>query len=215
VVGVSDRMQPLDVLLAAGPGVILVARPRGVAHLYAGPLTSSGAVVHSHRPACGAHPGRLRDLLSQPVPGELRVCLSCAARVSAALPAVRAEHHAPVVVSMADDRRAYTGLTVVDIYLSVRFAVTEAELDECSLALQLCFTPAEQSATYDSPTGRTFSDLPRLINRQRDRINPPSGVIAETKPKNDPAYWDAVTRFEQSRRKPPRHRRQNIRLRTA
>jgi hypothetical protein len=210
-----DRIQPLDALLAAGRPVALVARPGGVTHLYAGPLTSSGAVPHRYSPVCGTHPRRLRDRSANPVRGELRVCLQCSARLTTAPPAVRAEHTSPAALSIADDRRRYAALTVVDIYLSVRFAATEAELDECSLALQLGFTDAEQVAEYQSPTGRTFSDLPRLINQQRDRITPRTPFNPAAPDLSNSDYWEALRTAEVTRARVPRHRRQNVSLRTA
>jgi hypothetical protein len=201
-----DRLQPLDALLAAGRPVALVARPGGVTHLYAGPLTSSGAVPHRHRPVCGTHPRRLLDRLAQSVRGELRVCLRCSARLPRAATSFRAEHPSAPSLSAADDRARYARLTPVDIYLSVRFAVHEHELDECSLALQLCFTAEEQVAEYTSPTGRTFCDLPKVISRQRTRIRPPRPTLFLPRAaKNDPAYWDAVRQVDAARPQP--HRR--------
>lgn len=196
----ADRIHPLDAIIAAGRPVALVGRPGGVTHLYGGPLTRTGMVPRDHRPVCNAYTRRLYNRASFLVRGDLRVCVRCSARMSTA-PAVRAERRpSPPGLSMADDRARYRHLTPVDIYLSVRFAVTEAELDECSVALQLCFTPEEQVAEYQSPTGRTFRDLPKVIEAQRARIRPHRpALFLPGSLKNDPAYWDAVRRVEQAR----------------
>jgi hypothetical protein len=197
----ADRMQPLDAIVAAGRPVALVARPGGVTHLYTGPLTQTGMVPRDHRPVCNAHTRRLYDRSSYLVRGALRVCVRCSARMSTAVPAARTEHRPSTAgLTMADDRQRYEHLSPVDIYLSVRFAVSEDELDECSVALQLCFTPEEQVAEYESPTGRPFRDLPKVIEAQRTRIRPPRpSLLLPTSLKNDPAYWDAVRQVDQAR----------------
>lgn len=197
----TDRIQLLDAIIAAGHPVVLVARPGGVTHLYTGPLTRTGTVPAKRRPLCLARTRRLYDRSSFPVRGDIRVCARCSARLNTHRVTAVTEHPSlPVGLSMADDRTRYEHLTPVDIYLSVRFAVSEAELDECSLALQLCFTRDQQVAEYTSPTGRTFSNLPKVIADQRARIRPRRPpLFRPMSVKNDPAYWDAVREVDAAR----------------
>lgn len=168
------RLQALDALLAAttpDAPASLVSRPTGVAHIYTGPLTPGGAVPRNRRPVCNARTKRLYvDGGGSPTSGSPRfVCARCSARLAVSPAGGRAEHPSPrpTFLTRSDDKRRYAGLTVVDVYLSARFAESVAELDECALALTLCFSKAEAAAEHAAPTGRTFSNLPKWIDIQR------------------------------------------------
>ena len=201
------RLQPLDAILAASTPnspAMLVARPHGVLHVYAGPLTPGGAVPRTRRPVCNARTSRLyasRDSL--PLAGGTGfVCARCSARLSSVTAESRAEHPSPIrLMTRADDMRRLQGLTVVDIYLSARFAISVEELDECALALTLSFSNEEAADEYQSPTGRTFSNLPKWIDRRRSNI----AEIARREDlklrMNDRGiYLDSVHKFEAERR---------------
>jgi len=205
------RLQPLDALVAintAGMTVSLVARPRGVTHLYAGPLTQTGMVPRRGRPLCNARTRRLYDRSSFPVRGELLVCVRCSARLVGSLPASPAEHPTPVpITSLADDRRRYRSLSAVDLYLSIRFAETEDELAECAVAMELGFAREELMAEHRSPTGRTFTDLPAVLEAARRRLRPrqpgePGPYFR--RPHQDPNYVAAIDHAKRYRHRPSR-----------
>ncbi|MEO6604320.1 MAG: hypothetical protein ABIN55_01780 [Aeromicrobium sp.] len=205
------RLGLLDAIVAAtsaGTQPVLVGRPRGVTHVYLGPLTRTGTVPTRHRPICNAHTRRLYDRSSFPVRGELLMCARCSARLVCSLIPRRAEHLPTLITSLADDRRRHRSLSVVDLYLSIRFAETEDELAECAVAMELGFTKEELRAGHQSPTGRTFSDLPAVLAQARSRLRPSRTPTMPApyfrRPLQDPTYREAAEQAERLRHRPNR-----------
>lgn len=200
------RLQSLDALMAASTPETparLVSRPHGVHHLYVGPLTPSGAVPRNRRPVCKAHTRRLYvDGGEASTQGTPRlVCARCSARLVGSLPG-RAETPTVQYLSKAQDRQRYQGLTVVDVYLSARFAVTVDELDECALVLSTCFTKVEAVAEHTAPTGRTFTDLPQWINSRRLRVGEAErDALRVARTTSRGRYFNTISAVDQERQR--------------
>lgn len=133
----------IRVLAALRGGAVLVARPRGVVHVYDGDLTRSGrAVPGGARPFCGTRSRRLRvvgradSLPTFPGAGR-RFCRSCTDRLPAAL-GVEARS---VLISRDDWLAAYAALTVEDLLVAAAWCRTVDETHQVGVLTQMLFGP--------------------------------------------------------------------------
>lgn len=124
-------------------GVRLVARPGGVAHLYAGALTPSGRwVVRAGRTVCGARTRRLQVLAGgcadlDPGRGP-RMCRRC-------MPVLPPSMGRPGgLVSRDDWLAAYAHLTVEDLKTAARWACTVDQSHQVGFLAQLLFDPPKR-----------------------------------------------------------------------
>lgn len=147
----------------------LVARKRGVVHLYTGPLTPSGRYVpRAGRTACNVRTRRLTVLprtvaldLASP---SLRACGRCSARLSRL--SGRAEH-----ISRDAAITRYGHLTAFDLALWAYLAVSEADVELVAwLGLLLLGLVACRDSQVVAPTGKTTGPLDSHVARARRRI---------------------------------------------
>lgn len=160
----------LALLRAAGESAQLVARPRGVAHVYVGPLTPSGRYVpRTGRTVCRARTRRLSVLESTPValdPTGKPACRLCTARLA----------HVPRQGEAGPTSRdqvltAYDGITAFDLAIDAFMAETPAEVERLEwLALLLVGFPACHRTPVVSPAGKVSDPLDHHIRRARTRV---------------------------------------------
>lgn len=176
----STPTPALRILAAVAGGAVLVGRPRGVVHVYAGALTRSGrAVPAAARPVCRSNTRRLRVLVTPESRGRLighatitatgdlagrnrRFCRTCVAMLPA-----RLGGGSGALVTRDDWIAAYSDLTVADLGLATAWARTVEETHQVSTVLSQIHgpkplrpardrTPAEEElvAAYDAVNAR-------------------------------------------------------------
>jgi hypothetical protein len=151
----------IRVLAALRGGAVLVARPRGVVHVYPGHLTRTGrAVPGSARPFCGTRSRRLRvvgragSLPSFPGAGR-RFCRSCTDR----LPAALGVDGRSALVSRDDFLTAYAALTVQDLMVATSWCRTVEETHQVGHLVLILFGPKPlRPATSDELQLREVHD---------------------------------------------------------
>ena len=164
-------------LAAAGPGALLVARPAGVAHVYAGPLTPSGRfAAASGRTVCRARTRRLSVLPEHPSslaprePGSKRLCVRCSARLSSCKGVNDRRAEVPCT-HRTEYRRRYGSLAPRDFYAQALMAETLDELEQLAhlslvvLGHARCDQP--MPVTHE---GYASGSLTQLLGRLRERL---------------------------------------------
>lgn len=166
-------------LALAGPGSVLAARPRGVAHVIpAGPLTPAGAVPRRRRPVCRTRTRQLRPV-TPPVGwssltgqgGLPRLCARCTACLHWGPPplwgVVRRRVRQAVQHPRSHYLRTYAALTPADLLVAVHCATTPAEVDQAAhLSLVLVgHRGCTQPVTW--PSGRQTESLHAAIRARR------------------------------------------------
>lgn len=163
-------MPLIDLIRAAGPGSRLVARPAGVAHVYAGPLTPSGRYVPtSARTVCRAHHRRLTVLperwSSLAPAGSVyrRLCTPCRTRL------VSRARRAPALVTHDDVVDAYRGTTVPELAACVVDAATTEETHRIGRVASALYGPPRVRFTQSrmSPIEHALCDLHDAIHHAR------------------------------------------------
>lgn len=169
-------------LTLAGPDAVLVSRPRGVPHVYTGPLTPSGRFARAAgRTVCRAHTRRLTVLprserRSSLDPEARRLCARCSARLSDLDP--RAGEPSPV--HRDQWRREYAEVTRADVAAALLVAADEAEVDAASHLSLLLFGVAGCAQPFHEHA-RTWPALADLTHGARGRVgafNTPAAVAA-------------------------------------
>lgn len=162
-------MTPLDLLastrLRTSGCVVLAARPAGVLHAFAGPLTPSGRFTpRAARPACGVHTRVLRVIPLSEV-RRRRVCVRCTARLAQSLPG-EASHP-----TRAQLQAAYDGVTPFDLAVDAWRAQTSEDLARVEwLTLLLVGYPACTTDQVVSPEGKVTGPLDDHIAKARRRL---------------------------------------------
>lgn len=166
-------MIPAKALRLAGDGAVLASRPRGVMHVYTGPLTPSGRYVpRGGRTACRAHTRRLHVIaaptspVAMTVPGDEpnRVCAHCSARLLTAHSG-RVEHP----IHRDQWRALYADTSKADLAFALAAAETPAEVDAVAHLSLLLFEVAGCSVPF-TDRGRTASLLD-LVAAARTRVD--------------------------------------------
>lgn len=167
-------MIPTAALAAAGTDSLLVARPRGVAHVYVGPLTPAGYVPRTRRTVCRAHTRRLAPIPLErcssldPASSEHRLCARCSARLATQ----RARRAEPTPVTRDQYRARYAGLTRRDLWAQTLMAESLEEINAVAHAslLVLGHPACEQRLPVVHAETRGDLTLTRLIGRTRERL---------------------------------------------
>jgi hypothetical protein len=157
-----------DLFADAGPAARLVGRPRGVAHIYVGPLTPSGRfAAAAGRTACRARTRRLSILAPMSCrrgePSSRRVCARCSARLT---PQGRAEHlpNRDAIVA------AYGTLTLPQLQAAAGACTTPAESHQLGLITAVLYGQPLRHATNLSGRDAAVRDLHRFIETDRKRL---------------------------------------------
>ena len=158
-------MHATTLLREAPAGAVLVRRPRGVTHIYVGPLTPSGRMVPeaSGRAVCRQRTRRLYVVdTSSLIPRACRRCVAvvCKGTLTTATPTTRGQWLA-----------AYGDLTPFDLAVDAWLAETPEEVDRVRfLALLIVGWPAVDRSPVVAPSGRTTRPLLRHIETARIRV---------------------------------------------
>lgn len=157
-----------DLFAAAGPRARLAGRPRGVAHIYVGPLSPSGRyVARGGRTACRAHTRRLSILaplsMRRGGPSSRRVCARCSARLA---PHRRAEQ----LPSRDDILRDYGSVTIPQLTASAAACTTVSESHQLGLIASVLFGQPKRHATVLDARDAAVRDLHRLIEADRKTL---------------------------------------------
>lgn len=155
-------------LTLAGPDAVLVSRPRGVPHVYVGPLTPSGRLVpRAGRAVCRARTRRLTVLPSErrssldPC-GPSRVCARCSACLSR-------DGQAEPLTSRAAYLEEHSGATKADVAFALELATTVAEVDAAAHLSLVLFGVAGCNDGF-AEHGRTWLSLHQLVVAARGRV---------------------------------------------
>lgn len=166
-------------LALAGPDAVLASRPRGVPHVYVGPLTPSGRQVpRAGRTVCRARTRRLTVIPSErrssldPC-GPSRVCARCSACLSR-------DGQAEPLTSRAAYLEEYSGATKADVAFALELAATVAEVDAAAHLSLVLFGVAGCNDGF-TEHGRDWVSLHQLVFRHRGRVgafNTPEAIAA-------------------------------------
>ena len=153
---------------------VLVSRPAGVLHAYAGPLTPSGRFTpRAARPACGT---RTRGLGVTPLSEvrRQRVCVRCTALLTRGTPAAgEGGNH-----TRAELLAAYDGVTAYDLAVDAWRAETPADVARVEwLCLLLVGYPATSTQPVVSPDGKTTGPLDEHLAHARRRLGVTRDVL--------------------------------------
>lgn len=188
-------------LRLAGPDAHLVARPRGVLHVYTGPLTACAHVPRARRPLCRA---RTRQLSVVQVHSSLamvsnscrRMCVRCTARLTR--DSGRAVHQP--LRTRRDYLQAHAHTTAHDLVFALKVAETPAEVDAAA-HLTLALFDVPKAARPNPTTGRSLTDevraartrvhgWPESVYRSAERLNDLSVAAADARKARRKAIWD-------------------------
>lgn len=173
-------------LALAGVDAHLVARPRGVLHVYTGPITACAHVPRARRPLCRARTRQLtvvKEPLSSLTPGcssstARRLCARCATRLTR--DGGRAAHRP--LRSRRDYLAAHARTTAHDLVFALKAAETPAEVDAAA-HLTLALFDVPKAAVPHPATGRSLTDEVRAA---RTRVHGwPESVYTAAERLND------------------------------
>ena len=160
----STLSPALRVLAAVRSGAHLAGRPRGVVHLYSGPLTRSGRFVPAAGlTVCRAATRRL-TVVEPPLPskapdlGGRRFCRRCTAALP---PSLGVAVQQPV--SRDDWAAAYGHLTVDDLVLAARWTQSTGECHQVGLVASIVLGPQGKRPVDDAIKARR----PKLVAAER------------------------------------------------
>jgi hypothetical protein len=158
----------IRVLAAVRAGAVVVGRPRGVVHIYSGPLTRSGASAPTGAaPFCGTRSRRLRvlgkadDLSSFPGTGR-RFCRSCTRRLPAAL---GVDGRRVLGDQREDWMAAFADLTVSDLHTAAGWCRTVSETHQVGRLLQMLHGP--KPVRPRDVAGRALQAAHELVEKRR------------------------------------------------
>lgn len=155
-------MSPETALRLAGPGVVLVSRPSGVAHAYIGPLTPSGRFVpRSARTVCRTRTRRLQVTTCS----TRRLCARCSVCLS------EGEAGKQTGLCTRDQyRRRFAHVTPWDLVREVRTVTAPAELDDVAHLTLVLFGVTGCQQPVPMPDGRQSAPLNKHIGWHRQRV---------------------------------------------
>lgn len=170
-------MIPETALAIAGDHAHLVARPSGVTHVYAGPLTPSGRFApRAARPVCRTHTRQLhvlpslerRSSLDARAANRHRLCVRCTARLDRDRDRSRRATKTPC--SRAAALELYAGTGREDVAFALNLAASPAEVDAAAWLSLLLFGVAGCRVPFTA-RGRTWASLHDLVCRARTRVD--------------------------------------------
>jgi hypothetical protein len=150
--------------------VVLVHRPRGVAHVYVGPLTPSGGFVpRCRRTVCGTRTRRLT--VDGPVPVDTASARRMCRRCTTCLHLGKNSQVVQLPTRREDWQAEFAGVTAWHLAVVAFMAETVTEVERLEwLALLVVGFPACRDNQITAPTGKVLPPLDVHVARARVRV---------------------------------------------